>query len=149
MSRYDLGSALIGFPHGDRVTIRVIRREYSQLDEDDWDADWVATPIAVRAGAFRADVDAAIRADRLRAFRVGLQDLYASLRGEARLESEDWVDLRVVWAGSDGMFVEGELLDGGNRLCFRIDGFDQTHLPELIRSLERLEAALPAGSLAS
>ena len=147
MSRYDLGSALIGFPRGDCITIRVIRREYSQLDEDDWDAGWLATPIAVRAGAFRADVDAAVRVEHLRAFRIGLQDLYASLRGEARLESEHWVDLRVASAGAGRMSVDGELLDAGNRLLFSIAGLDQSHLPPVIRSLERLEAAVPSVSL--
>lgn len=139
-------SARIGTAGGDRVVIDVRGRMHPDAT-DYWDGNWLFSPIEVQVGGFTAKIGAGLRAEELRSFREGLELLHRDLRGFAALTSmEDWLELSVTVSGSGRLEVVGEVIDrvgDGNRLAFRVNDLDQTHLPDLIGELRELESLYP------
>ena len=89
------------------LTIRIVSRMHPGAD-DYWDGNWLVSPVEVRVGGFTGRVAAGLRAEELARLREGLEALYASLEGEARLESlEDWVTLTCRGDGKGHVDVRG------------------------------------------
>jgi hypothetical protein len=137
---------VVGDPAGDHLAIRVLGRLHPGSD-DFWDGNWLATPIKAAVGGFRATVGASLRADELQTLLDALKGLHSALNGEAVLESmEKWLTLRMAATNRGRLEVKGTLLDragDGNQLTFRIDGLDQSYLPNIIDSLEGATKLFP------
>jgi hypothetical protein len=131
---------------GRRVDVHVRGRMHPQAS-DYWDGNWLVSDIVVEVGAFHGRIAAALRVDELQRFRQGLEVLYRTVKGTARLESmEDWINLQVKVDGFGHVTVEGQVQDQpgvGNRLLFEIADLDQTDLPPVIEGLTAIEAAYP------
>jgi hypothetical protein len=131
---------------GCRVEVHVRGRMNAQTI-DYWDGNWLASDIIVEVGAFHGQIAAALRVDEIQRFRHGLEVMYRTVSGTARLDSmEGWINLEVKIDGSGHVTVEGEVQDRpgvGNRLLFEIRELDQTDLPPLIEDLTAIEAAYP------
>jgi hypothetical protein len=127
------------------LTIRIVSRMHPGAD-DYWDGNWLVSPVEVRVGGFTGRVAAGLRAEELARLREGLEALYASLEGEARLESlEDWVTLTCRGDGKGHVDVRGTVVDRpgvGNTLEFRL-ALDQTQLPPIIDQLRAVEHTFP------
>lgn len=140
---------LIGSASSEHVRIIVIGRERPDAD-DYWDGNWLVTPIDLRIGRFAGDLPADLRADELRRFREGLESVYERLDGEAVLASLDgWIDLTVRCEHNGSLCVTGVADDRpgtGNKLKFRLEGLDQSHLPPIIASLREVERLYPVRS---
>jgi hypothetical protein len=136
----------VGAPGGDHITIRVLGRLYPGAD-DFGDGNWLSTLIDFAAGQFSGTVSASLRAEELQAFRDGLEKLYATLQGEALLESmEEWLTLRVTATSSGRLYVTGRLTDrpgDGNQLLFDIDSLDQSYLPAILENLDEVRTFFP------
>lgn len=115
--------------------------------DDYWDGNWLVTPIEMVAGGFRASAHAGLRAEELKRFSDELQQVHASLTGEATLESmEEWLTLKVDIDERGRLDVTGTVIDrpgSGNRLSFRIDGLDQADLPPIVNALEHAQTLFP------
>ena len=84
---------MIGGREREQVTIQVLGRMHPEQC-DYLDGNWLISPIEVSVGGFEGRVQACLRAEELRSFRQGLETLYETLEGEARLHSlEDWISL--------------------------------------------------------
>nr|WP_240956532.1 hypothetical protein [Micromonospora sp. HNM0581] len=105
------------------------------------------SPVEISAGGFRADLDAGLRAEELRAFREGLARIDAEMSGEATLTSmEEWLFLTVAVVSRSRLAITGLAKDqpgGGNELRFGVAGLDQSYLPAIIEALEGIESAYP------
>ena len=136
---------VVGGSERERLTIEVSGRMHFGAS-DYWDGNLLISPIEVVVGGFTGRVAAGLRAEELRAFRGGLENLYASLEGEARLDSmEDWLLLGCRGDGRGHVEISGSICDApgvGNRLSFSLS-LDQTFLPEIIWSLQEAERAYP------
>ncbi len=137
---------LLGYEGADHVLIRV--RNPLQLGQtDDGDALWLDSPIEVVAGGLFGRAGAGLRANELKDFRIGLERLYESLKGEAILQSvEPWLSLEVQVTRTGGLVVTGELRDqpgSRNRLTFSLSGLDQSFLLPAIRGLREIERYFP------
>ncbi|MEY2452271.1 MAG: hypothetical protein QOD92_1845 [Acidimicrobiaceae bacterium] len=136
---------VVGSLASDHVIVRVLGREREATDY--WDGNWLITPITINAGRFRGEVPADLRSEELRRFRSELQEVHSSLSGEAVLASLDgWISLVVKceWNGSLTVTRTANDRPGtGSELEFKIEGMDQSHLPELIAPLLAVEAAFP------
>jgi hypothetical protein len=86
----------------------------------------------VRAGAFRASLEANLRTHEFLSFRDALRPLYENLRGEASFSSlEHWLAIKVIGDGIGHFKAECDVCDQpgmGNKLQFDL-AFDQTELP--------------------
>jgi hypothetical protein len=83
-------------PSGDALALAPLRRLDAETG-DDWDANWLATRVTAKAGAFEGAFEAVLRADELALFLDQLVALRAAVKGEAVLAcSEPWVELRLV-----------------------------------------------------
>lgn len=137
---------LIGQPGEDSVLIRVLGRLHLGAD-DYWDGNWLMSPVEISAGGFRADLDAGLRAEELRAFRASLARIDAEMSGEATLTSmEEWLSLTVAVASRGRLAITGLAKDqpgGGNALRFAVDGLDLSYLPAIVEALDGIEAAYP------
>ncbi len=136
----------VGHRDGDHVSIRVLGRVHAGAD-DFWDGNWLMTPVEVVIGGFRGDVGASLRAEELQGFREALERIYGSLQGDAVLRSmEGWLLLRVTPDRSGKLMVAGQVTDrpgSGNELSFKINGLDQSYLPEIIEALAEAEVFFP------
>ena len=135
-----VGTALEG------ISIEVLARQFPEAL--DWaDGNWLISPIQISVGRFRADLPATLRVDELAQFRLGLEDIWRTLTGEAMLESmENWLQLTVRCSPRGSLQVTGaaeDLPGSGNTLHFEIRGMDQSFLPDLIAQLLAVEQAYP------
>jgi hypothetical protein len=138
---------LLGDLESDHVAIWVESRPYRDA-QDFWDANWLETPIEVAAGKFRARVPASLRADELRRFSLGLEEIDRLAAREATLESlEDWLHLKVTIAPVGAVTVSGDLVDApgtGNQLRFTLGAdLHLAHVGRWIDQLKRIEVAYP------
>ena len=137
---------VVGSLGSDHVAVRVIGRERN-ASGDYWDGNWLVTPISIKAGRFRGELPADLRAEEFVRFRRELQEVYSSLAGEAVLASLDgWISLTVRCEPNGSLNVSGTANDRpgtGNKLEFEIEGLDQSHLPPIIDGLLEVEAAFP------
>ncbi|MEV0826336.1 WapI family immunity protein [Nonomuraea rubra] len=130
----------------DHVLIRVRGRMHPGAT-DFWDGNWLTSLIQVRAGGFTAWINAGLRADELRDFRVALERVYAEVKGSATLSTmEGWIELTVECHPRGSLSISGTVVDDpgmGNTLHFEIDGLDQTDLPPLVDALVAVEERFP------
>jgi hypothetical protein len=137
---------VIGRPDGNHVAINILGRLHPDA-VDSSDGNWLMTPIEISVGGFKADIGASLRSEELRAFRLALEALAASLQGEAVLDSmETWIKLHVSVDRLGRLEVSGEATDKpglGNRLEFSVSDLDQSDLPGIIRALRSANDAFP------
>ncbi len=135
---------LFGPLGGDHVSIKVLRRAHPDAT-DNWDANWLISPVQIRVGGFDATIDRAmLRSDELLDFRIGLEALYRLEPGEAHLHSlEGWLDLTVVLDSGGHLAIEGEATDHLSRLSFRLGELDQSDMPEPLSALREVERRYP------
>ena len=137
---------VIGAPGGDHLLIRPLGRQHPGAG-DYWDGNWIVSVIEVRVGGFRGEVGASLRADEFHEFSRQLGRLYASLQGDAVLDSmEDWITLRVTATSGGRLEVTGRVLDragNGNELIFALDDLDQSYLPAVLSGLDDIQRAYP------
>ncbi|MER7503810.1 hypothetical protein AB0L05_17975 [Nonomuraea pusilla] len=130
----------------DHVLIQVLGRMHPGAS-DFWDGNWLTSPIHVQVGGFRARIDAGLRADELRAFRVDLERVYAEVKGSATLSSiEHWIELTAECHPTGSLSISGTVADGPgmwNTLHFVIEGLDQTDIPPLVDALVAVEERFP------
>jgi hypothetical protein len=137
---------MLGRPGADHLAIEVLGRLHPGAD-DYWDGNWLATPIEVQVGAFRATVGAALRADELQAFREDLRRVCDALGGEAVLASmEDWLSLHLELKPNGHVIVSGRVRDqpgSGNELTFEFGGLDQSDLVAILDALDEVGVFFP------
>ncbi|GAA2778981.1 WapI family immunity protein [Nonomuraea dietziae] len=130
----------------DHVRIQVLDRMHPGCT-DFWDGNWLTSPIYVHIGGFTATIDAGLRVDELRDFRVALERLYAQVGGSATLSStEHWIELTVECHPTGSLSVSGIVADDPgmrNTLHFVVEGLDQTDLPPLVEALVAVEERFP------
>ncbi|MGN9847391.1 WapI family immunity protein [Nonomuraea sp. H19] len=130
----------------DHVLIRVLGRMHPGCT-DFWDGNWLISPIHVQVGGFAAEVDAGLRIEELRDFRVALERVYAEVKGSATLSSlEHWIELTVEFRPTGALSIAGTVTDHPgmrNTLHFEIDNLDQTDIPELVGALVAVEKRFP------
>ena len=136
---------IIGNPDAQHLAIRPLGRAHPGLF-DYWDGNWIDCQVSVSAGGFQGAFRANVRSEEFQGFLGGLEVLYESLEGTARLTSmEGQIDVSLTGDGKGRIQVAGEAVDEagiGNHLRFRFE-LDQTFLPEIRRSLERFLVAFP------
>lgn len=137
---------MLGRPESDHLSIRVLGRMHAGAD-DFWDGNWLVTPVEFVLGGFNGEVVAALRAEELHSFKDALEAVYASLEGEAVLESmETWLTVRVAIDRLGGLLIAGRIRDrlgSGNELTFKIDGLDQSDLPAVVEALDEVQSLFP------
>ncbi|MEW9551213.1 hypothetical protein [Nonomuraea sp. NPDC050783] len=130
----------------DHVLIQVHGRMHPG-STDLWDGNWLVSPIQVRVGGFTARIDAGLRADELRDFRVALERVYAEVSGRATLSSmEHWIELTAECHPTGSLSISGTVADDPamwNTLNFVIEGLDQTDIPPLVEALVAVEERFP------
>jgi len=113
---------------------------------DYWDGNWVNCTVSVRAGGFRGEYIASLRAEEFTAFRADLERLHRDLGGAGGFHSmEEWVDIAVSGDGRGHFKGLCRLRDEagiGNLLECEVD-FDQTDVPQMVEELRRIERVLP------
>jgi hypothetical protein len=137
--------------HSDHVLIQ-IRNRMHPGSTDFWDGNWLTSHIHVQAGGFKARIDAGLRTDELRAFRVALQRVYSEVHGSAALSSvEHWIELTAECRPTGSLSISGTVADHPgmrNTLHFTIEDLDQTDIPPLLDALIAVEERFPVlGSL--
>ncbi|MFG1941618.1 hypothetical protein [Nonomuraea sp. NPDC048826] len=130
----------------DHVLVRVLGRMHPGCT-DFWDGNWLVSPIHVQVGGFVAELDAALRTEELRDFRVALERVHAEVGGSAALSSlEHWIELTVACRSTGSLSIAGTVSDHPGRrntLRFEIEGLDQTDIPELVGALVAAEERFP------
>ncbi|WP_031172268.1 hypothetical protein [Streptosporangium roseum] len=130
----------------DHVLIQILGRMHPGCT-DLWDGNWLTSPIHVQVGGFRARIDAGLRIEELRDFRVALEHVHADVKGSAALSSlEHWIELTVECHPTGSLSISGTVADDpgkGNTLHFVIEGLDQTDIPPLVDALVAAEERFP------
>jgi len=104
---------------------------------------WLDSEVSLHVGAFSGKYRASFTRDELQSFRVQLQSLYDTLKGEAMLVTlEHQLELTLTGNGRGGIELKGEAQDSigfeGSTLTFRLS-LDQTHIASALRELEALD----------
>ncbi len=135
----------IGHSEHEFISIEVINRSHPNTN-DFHDGNWLTTKIIVKAGSFSGSVNGQLRADELISFQNELAQIYQSLSGHAKfLTMEEWLSFEITGDGKGHFSFNGEVADAigdGNILKFRLD-FDQTFMPEILSSFEKVTKAFP------
>lgn len=135
----------IGHSEHEFILLDVINRSYPSAS-DFYDGNWLNAKAVVKVGSFTGAVNGQLRADELASFQVKLMELYKSLSGSAKfLTLAGWLSFEVIGDGTGHFSCVGEVTDGfvqGNTLNFKLD-LDQTFLPEILNSLEKVADAFP------
>ncbi|MET9247676.1 hypothetical protein [Nonomuraea sp. NPDC003709] len=130
----------------DHVLIRVLGRMHPGCT-DFWDGNWLISPIHAQVGGFTAELDAGLRIEELRDFRVALERVDAEVKGSATLSSlEHWIELTVECRPTGSLSIAGAVTDHAgmrNTLHFEIEGLDQTDIPVLVDALVAAEKRFP------
>lgn len=138
-------SLVIGSIESQWLRITPLRRTHPQC-ADYWDGNWVDSSVDVSVGAFAGSYQACLRTEEFKAFRVGLDHIYTTLKGEASFASmEDWVAIQVIGDGLGHFRAACMLRDAagiGNTLKFELH-FDQTELAVIVEALVRVEQSFP------
>lgn len=138
---------LIGRQGADHVALSVVSRPYADAG-DDWDVDWLVAPVEISVGSFRGSIRTLLRASELQRFRLALEELDKTAKGQAKFESiETWLMLSLAATTLGALEVSGEVLDQpgmGNRLRFWLrSDLAIADVRGWIRSLKAIEAAYP------
>ncbi len=135
----------IGHSEHEFILLDVINRSYPSAN-DFYDGNWLNAKTVVKVGCFTGAVNGQLRADELASFQVELTELYKSLSGSAKLLTlEGWLSFEIIGDGRGHFSCTGEVTDEfvqGNTLNFKLD-LDQTFLPEILNSLEKVASAFP------
>ena len=138
-------SLMIGSTTSQWLRVTPLRRTHPDCI-DYWDGNWVDSSVDVSVGAFAGKYRACLRTDEFKTFRVGLDPLYKTLKGNASFTSmEDWVEIRVTGNGLGHFRAGCTLRDAagiGNVLKFDLH-FDQTELAVMVKSLTRIQESFP------
>jgi hypothetical protein len=136
---------LIGDSAGQHVLIRPLARRHPDLF-DASDGNWIDCEIQVEVNGFRGSFGANLRSEEFKPFLEETQELSRTLEGAAHFTTmEEQIALTLAGDGKGQIGVSGEALNeagSGNRLQFGFD-VDQSYLPAICESLERLLAAFP------
>ena len=131
---------------GDFIGIDVLGFEYATT-ENDWDRRWLQTKISLKAGAFSGSYRASMINSEFVILYNEFSNLYDNLHGEINFKCvEHHLKLEIKGDGI-GHFhtkvVSNDNSYNGAELTFYLD-FDQTFLPEILNSLERIIKIYPA-----
>jgi hypothetical protein len=140
---------IIGFENGDHIILK-LHGKSAPLTADYWDGNWHPAEIFVKAGAFSGHLSLSqniqLRSEEFECFLKELEPMYESLKGTAKFATmEDWIELNISGDGRGHMVAKGYIIDehvDGNKLNFVIK-FDQTALPDTIKSLKLLLSDYP------
>ncbi|MES1184622.1 MAG: hypothetical protein ABUL60_12485 [Myxococcales bacterium] len=136
---------MFGADRGEQLSIHVTRRESPEAS-DYWDGNWVCATIRIRAGAFRGEYEALLRANELASFRDQLGMLHDAINGSATFETmEHWLRVDIQGDGRGHFLAKCEARDQpgiGNTLRFELT-FDQTELPPVLTALDEVVRAFP------
>jgi len=128
------------------LCIRVQGRSHLGFTADFWDGNWLRSEIEVRAGGFRCQTVADLRAEEFAPFHKQLLKLQKTLGGEATFETlERQLTIHVHGDGRGHMKFKCVLLDQagiGNKLDFVLES-DQTFLAPAISDLGVIVESFP------
>ena len=114
--------------------------------EMDWDANWVKGFVNVKAGGFSGEFKADFMTVDFESFKTELIKLYENLNGIATFNTlESQVEIKIIGDGIGHLSAECEVTDYagmGNKLQFKIN-FDQTHIPKILKQLEKIINRFP------
>ena len=131
---------------GDFIRIDVLGLENASA-EDGWDKNWLKAKISVKAGAFTGSYRASMINSEFFTLYNEFSKLYDYLHGEINFEClEDHLKLEIKGDGIGHFHTKVVSKDNGYNgaeLTYYLD-FDQTFLPEIIQSLERIVKSYPA-----
>ncbi|MBX3468829.1 MAG: hypothetical protein KF878_18315 [Planctomycetes bacterium] len=136
---------LLGGTERERLIVRPLGWSHPGAS-DPWDRGWLKAVIDLQAGAFSGLVEADLRADDFVRFRNSVRRLHDHLDQGATFDTlEGALKIDVSGDGRGHFEARCEVCDrpgDGNVLRFTLV-FDQTHLPTLVRALDRIVAAYP------
>ena len=136
---------VIGSLAEDHVTIEPVRRSYPDATDHE-NANWLGAVVALRAGTFRGEVDATLRADDFEQFRESLRKLHDRLEGEATFTTlEHWLAIRVMGDGKGHLVAQCVLRDEAaerNSLKLEIPVARES-VPPMIQQLNEIIAQYP------
>jgi hypothetical protein len=135
----------IGHSEHEFILLDVINRSHPNAN-DYYDGNWLNAKAVVKVGCFTGVINGQLRSIELASFQAELAKLYKSLSGSAKFSTlEGWLSFEITGDGKGHFSCNGELTDNfvqGNTLNFRLD-LDQTFLPEILKSLEKVASAFP------
>ncbi|MDJ0908140.1 MAG: hypothetical protein QNI99_03035 [Woeseiaceae bacterium] len=104
---------------------------------------WLLADVEVSAGRFRVRYDASFDTRAFSEFARQLKTLHQTVSGSASFTSlERQLELTLTCSSLGRISVRGEAMDEagtGNKLLFKLGiEFDQTHLPEILESLNAM-----------
>jgi hypothetical protein len=125
------------------VTVHGYERSLTGEYSDD---NWLSVAVEVSAGAFSGNFSAAFVTEDFVRFRLSLQQLYESLKGESEFFTlEEQLSLKLVGNGRGDIQVLGIAVDragDGNTLHFSL-ALDQTHLAATLGGLNAIVSEFP------
>jgi hypothetical protein len=137
----------VGEPNGDNIRIRIVRRT-EQVVRDYWDANWLVSVIAIRAGGWRGKNEQAyFRTEELSRLKAKVELLAEGKLLDAEfmpMEPHLQLKLRAEEPGGP-ISVSGiatDRLEDGNRLSFAIS-ISPACLPALAERLALVEKSYP------
>lgn len=114
--------------------------------ELDWDRNWIAGIVTVRAGNFSGKFSADFMTQDFVDFKEQLIELYKNLTGTATFETiESQVEINIAGDGIGHLRADCVVMDSvgiGNKLEFEIN-FDQTHIPKILNQLDKITNTFP------
>jgi hypothetical protein len=136
----------IGKETSEFVRIDIERYSYSNSD-DFWDGNWLDVIIIIRVGAFSGRYKAQLRNADFLELKKGLEQLYKTLNGDAKFVSiENYLEIMIKGDGLGHFLCNCLAMDDpgidGNRLDFKL-AFDQTEIPEMIKSINKIIQNFP------
>ncbi len=140
---------IIGFENSDHIILK-IHGKSAPSTADYWDGNWHPAEILVKAGAFSGRLSLIrgikLRSEEFERFLKELEPMCESLKGAAKFATmEEWIELNISGDGRGHLVATGYIIDehvDGNKLNFMIK-FDQTALPDIIKSLKSLLSDYP------
>jgi hypothetical protein len=134
----------IGRPPENWMRIQVlIRSHYGATDY--WDANWLDCDVDINARPFSASFRATLRTDEFERFREGLKTAHEILTAGAVFESmEEWLTIEAKGDGLGHFTAHCQATAGPDRVNLRFEiNFDQTDIPEMLRSLDAILEKFP------
>jgi len=132
----------IGHSEHEFILLDVISRSYPNSN-DSHDGNWLDAKAIVKVGGFTGTVTGQLRSEELASFQAELANLYKSLSGSAKFVTlEGWLSFKIIGDKMGHFSCTGEAMDGfvqGNVLSFNLN-IDQTFLPGILKSLEKVES---------
>ncbi len=135
----------LGNSEHEYMLINIIDRSFADAT-DFWDGNWLNVKVVLAVGRFSGMLDGQLRVNELVSFHNELAKLYQTLSGQAGLSTlEGWLSFEIIGDGKGHLTLNGEVMDMpgiGNILKFKIE-LDQSFIPEVLNSLERVTKTFP------